>query len=150
SQTATGADGKVLFAKTSDDSRAATYDETIVDKAAGKKPAKMTRKFEKLTFKQARKETETGLAGKTAGIERKSGKVGFKFDDGGDLSPAGVQFLGREFKDGSDDESSFEKWIMPPNPVAVGETWKCNIPELLKDFSKDSGNKIDAATATAT
>lgn len=150
SQSVTSADGTVLFSKSTDDARTATYEETIVEKAAGKKPAKIVRKFEKVTFKPNKKETETGLAGKAVVIERKAGKVGYKYEDGGDLSPAGVQFLSREFKDGSDDESSFEKWILPKNPVAVGDTWKCDLPELLKDFSKDSGNKIDAATATAT
>ena len=60
----------------------------------------------------------------------------FKLDDG-TLSPAATRLLAADFKDGSDEESMFEKNMLPKVPVAVGETWKCDMPDLVTKQETD-------------
>jgi hypothetical protein len=142
-----GTDGAVLQDQKRVDEKQLTYDETILEKVAGKRPSHLSRRYEAVTVKVNGKAEDTGLAGKTVVVERKDGKHQFKLDDG-TLSPAATRLLAADFKDGSDEESMFEKNMLPKVPVAVGETWKCDMPDLVKDFTKATGSKIDADRAT--
>ena len=146
--TVKAADGAVVQDQKRVDEKQLTYEETIVEKTAGKKASQLSRKFEAVTVKTNGKEEETGLAGKTVTVERKDGKYQFKADD--NLLPGATRLLTGDFKDGSDDESMLEKRMLPKAPVGVGETWKCDMPELVKDFTKATGSKIDADKASGT
>ena len=144
----TDAAGKVLNKSDEQPDRTEIYEETIVAKEPGKRPHKLTRKYEKVIVREEDKDVEVPLSGKTVTIERKDGKYAFMLDDG-ELSTRMLKFLNESFKSDSEDEDKFDDVFLSKRAVRVGETWKCDAKRVLMEILKDTSGNFDVTNATA-
>jgi hypothetical protein len=144
----TDASKKVLEDLDEQTERMDVYEETILAKEPGKRPHRLSRKFEKVLVKEEGKIVELPLAGKTVTIERKDGKFSFKIDEG-ELSEQVLKYLSESFKHDTDDEEKFDAIFLSKDAVKVGETWKCDAKQIWKELMPNAG-EIDADKSTAT
>lgn len=140
------ADGKVLQDSTKKPGRSTTYVETILA-LDGTKPAKLTRKYEKLKIAEDGLEDEVPIAGKTVVIERKSpGKFEFKLEEG-ELPDRARKVLEDAFRN-KEDEDKFNELVFGTEAIAVGATREFEAADAVKRLFKDAaGITLDQANA---
>jgi len=145
-------DGNVVREQKESKDKTEAFEETILAKVDGKRASKFQRRYEKIEATKNGARVNTRLAGKTVVFERANNAVQFRFDDGKELSGDALDFLQEEFKNkGDDKESKLDEAIMPKQPVAVGDSWACDVKTFILEFTKGDGrDAIDEAKAKAT
>lgn len=125
------------------------YVETVLA-LDGTQVKKLSRKYEKAVKKVAGKAQTLELDGKTVICTRSGRFFDFALEGGGKLTDAALDLLHEEFKH-KDETDDLEKLFLPADRVAVGESWKCNVKELVKAMLPEIGSEaIDIAKATGT
>ncbi len=135
--------------KDEQENKSQTYVETILAKEPGKRASKLTRKFEKVALMEGGKDIDLPLAAKTVTVERKDGKYAFKLDEG-ELTDSMLKFLNDSFKHESEKDEDFNKIFFSPDPVKVGQSWKCDPKSIIDELVKDMADSVDLSKATAT
>ncbi len=89
--------------------------------------------------------------GKTIIIEKKDGTFGFRYEGGGAINGDDAKWLDKEFNDDKEDSGfDLESKLMPAKAVAVGDSWKIDMADIVKDFGKQGKMEGDAAKAAGT
>src|SRR5262249_15115622 len=124
------------------------YRETVLEKAEGKKATKLRREYEKARVKEKGKERTLPYEGKTVLIEKKGDKYEFEIEGGKPLTGKDAEELEKEFNEHTIDAAKLDKLMLPPKPVAVGESWKIDAAAVVKELlggDDDDAIRIDAA-----
>ncbi len=130
----------------------ATFKEEIIEKEPGKMPTKVKRTYQKAEMTFQGRKIAPSLIGKEVLIDLSGPNPAFNID-GKELTGDDLLFMAEGLKDRAsqkEEDRSFENFILPKNPVAVGETWKPDLPALLKKMSEDVPITFDPANSTAT
>jgi hypothetical protein len=143
--------GKVLEEEASTTTVTSTFEQTVLERPdLKKKPTVLKRTYEKAIVKEGKETKQLPYEGKSILIEKKDGKYHYRYASGGDINGHAAKWLDKEFKD--DEEKSdvdFEQLLLPTKAVAVGESWKISMTELVKDLEK-KGIKVQADKSTGT
>lgn len=144
--------GKVLKEDNNKTVLKTVYKETVLAKEGHKPATKLEREYTKAEIDKSNsgKFEKLPYDGKTIVIEKKGDKYTFTYKGGKELTAMEAETLVKEFKDKKDDDKDMDKLLLPSGPVKVGDTWKIDTKELLKDFEKDAGIEGDLAKATGT
>jgi hypothetical protein len=143
-------DGVVVAENTDAKDTRAIYEETILAKEGDKRANKLSRKYESITSTKDVKKLDLDLVGKVVIIERNGAEHKFQYEGGGAVAGDTLEYLKEEFKNKDDEDRKMERGFMPKVPVAVGETWKCDMVEIVNSFGKDDSGSINKDKSNAT
>lgn len=108
---------------------------------------KSSRTYEKAVKKVDGEAKELGLDGKTVICDWTDKKARFTYDDGSKLTDAALDLLHEEFKD-REESDDIEKLFLPSMPVAVGESWKCDVKKVVERMMPSgTADAVDVANA---
>jgi hypothetical protein len=125
------------------------YREEMLEKEEGKRPSRSKLTYDKAEVKKDDKATTLGVEGKTVLMQRKDGKNQYTFDDGKEVSKEDAAHLSHGKSER--DDRTFEQMLLPPGPVAVGESWKIDMKAVAKELTKDDDSlTIDGDKAKGT
>ncbi len=143
------ADGAVLQEKVESKDTNAVYEDTILAKDGDKRAHKISRKYESITHSKDGKKFDLGLVGKVVIIEWEGGAHKFRYEGGGAVTGDTLEYLREDFKNKDEVDRKMDRAIMPKTPVAVGESWMCDMDDIAKSLGKDAGDGIDRDKSTA-
>jgi hypothetical protein len=141
--------GTALNETTKKQDKTWVYEETILEQAGPKKkPTMLKRTYEKATVKSGDEISVLPYQGRTILIEKKNGKFQFHYENGALVRGEDAEHLDKEFnKDNS--KFDFQALLLPPKAVAVNETWKIPIAEMMKAWEKDGKLTVDPDKTSA-
>jgi hypothetical protein len=128
------------------ETEAVEFRETVQKRDAAKEPTKLERKYTKWQRIKGGKTTDSPLHDKTIIIEKIDGKFNVIFKDGEPVVGQEATGLQKEFGK----KAELVKLMLPTTAVKPGESWKLDLPKILKEFAKDGDLDIDAAKAVGT
>jgi hypothetical protein len=120
------------------------FTETVLERPVGQKmPTKIKRVYDKATLTTTGDAKPQSYHGKTVLIEKKQGGYEFRLEGGEVFKDAA---LDNEFNGGQ--QESHKRMFLPPQAVAVGDTWKVDTTPLLHGFQKDEKVTVKRAEGT--
>jgi hypothetical protein len=135
--------GKVLKKDDTKNAEVQEFKETTLKRETGKPPVKLEREY----IKMQDKGKTSPLEGKTIIAEKVGAKYTFTDKKGQAVAGAVKDALTKEFSDKSE-SGKFERMVLPKAPVKVGDTWKLELAEILKEFGTKGDMEFDTAKAT--
>jgi hypothetical protein len=143
--------GKVLQSRDENKTEKFAYQETILEKEAGKqKPTRLKRHYDVATVKSGDDSHTLPYQGKDVLIEKKGDSYHFQIEGAGELTGKDAESLEKEFNREKGEGIDIRKIVVPKKPVRVQESWTLDSDALIKDLEKQSPLDIDAAKAKAT
>jgi hypothetical protein len=142
--------GNVVQEKGEKKDTSAVYVETILAKEPDKRASKVSRKYESISHSKDGKKLDLDLVGKVVIIERKGTDFAFQYEGGGAVTGETLDYLKEDFKNKDEDDRKMERAFMPKEPVAVGDSWKCDVAEIAKSIGKDAADAVDLDKSSAT
>ena len=140
--------GQVLVDKSDTKTEEREFKDTILKQEAGKPVTKRLREYIKAQSGQDGKVEDGVLQGKTFIIEKKADQYLFTDKDGEAVAGAVKAALQKEFAKKGDADATMEKLVLPKEAVKAGESWKIEMPMIVKEISKEGGMVLDVAKST--
>lgn len=141
-------DGKILVDQRETKTEVLEYKETVLKRAADTSPTKREREYTKVQSGKDDKTEDGALQGKTVIIEKKADQFLFTYKDGEAVAGAAKAALMKSFSKKSDNNAELEKLVLPKKAVKVGDSWKIEMPLIVKEIGKDGAMELDGAKST--
>jgi hypothetical protein len=143
--------GKLLADQTQKKSVQLVYQETVLERADGRMPTALRRKYDQAQLTLADRKQSLPFENKSVLIETKDGKYHFSIEGGALLTGANALFLDNEFNSNKLDAVQMRRILLPTKPVQVNEVWNINPEPLIKDLTESEGSAaiVDRARAVA-
>lgn len=144
-------DGKALKEKLEKTTNHYVYRVTVFERdKTDRKATKLTRQYAKAETSTDGKTTTLPYHGKTVSIEQKGDRFHFRMENGAELTGKDAEELDKEFNRKTPPGPSIEKIVQPAHRVAVGETWKLDLPALAKELERGLQLSADVGASTGT
>jgi hypothetical protein len=137
--------------KTLDDSCKSAFQQLIVEKEPGMRPAVIRRSYEKATMYKNGRKVVPDLLNCVVVIVRSD--QGIKYSvEGKELTRDDLEFLDVQFSAQRKlaKETKLDDLMLPKEPVATNETWKLDMVAIAKEFSVENPFIADPARSTGT
>lgn len=121
------------------------YVETVLERQPGKPPTKLQRQYTKAERSTDDRLQESALQGKTVLIEKKDGSYTFMYKGGGTIDATTAAALAKEFSKKSETDAELERLLLPNGAVAVGGSWKIDMPKVVQELAKQGPMKLNVA-----